>query len=808
MRTPSALLKFVAKALANAIGGGVAGDLLVEVLPEVAKDAWEWWSKDRTVEQRRVEVEAIAQTGLDELRQQVAEVVQEVASDKSLQVRQAVEAYLTEVPASIRRSLRRASDPTGTTVPADLVPKKADDLLRLLPARLPRFKPGSRPLFGVDWVLEQLLGVGGFGEVWKAINPHLSSVKPVALKFCLDPGAARVLRNEAAVLDRVLRQGKHAGIVQLLHTYLSAEIPCLEYEYVEGGDLTGLIQEWHRARGGPTLHHAAKVILRLAEIVGFAHKLDPPIVHRDLKPANILVQRSAAGETHFKVADFGIGGVAVRQAIRETSSGNSRGRFLTSAVHGSYTPLYASPQQMRGDPPDTRDDVYSLGVIWYQLLTGDLANGRPGGSRWRKKLSEQGMPSEMADVLESCFEDNPSDRPSDATSLLAELVRLLKAESYPLSPPSAQVAPIAEVTSVKELTKRSAALQHPHIPTTQASGSPGAAKTASLRYLATYKPRHGVSQVGFSEHDSLLLAYGVGAADRGGFVGCVTAWDMVSHKEVYQARTPVSPDHFTCHFDDTGRYFAFHGKSMLVLHDALSGKKIRAFGGGWFTKRLNCSAFFCSSEAGLAIGADPNPDGKYTHSEVVLWDMATGKETRRLDTLPAQIAGGRFVPGTKQVCLFQLETLLIYNYQTNSIVAEFPLRGRLCTDVWSGKIAMSPCGRYVAAFVGTVNASRRDNVWDIVVRVWDISEGVEIWQSDLLPHSSQLSFSPDSVTLAGASSEGTISVWDINLQREISRTDKHQGAVTGCSFSYDGKSLATSDLADSSSVFVWQVVKG
>jgi serine/threonine protein kinase len=254
----------------------------------------------------------------------------------------------------------------------------------------------------------------------------MASVEPVALKFCLDPAAAKVLRNEAGVLDRVMRQGRHAGIVQLLRTYLSAETPCLEYEYVDGGDLTGLIQEWHRAKGGPTPQQAAKVVLRLAEVVGFAHRLNPPIVHHDLKPANILVQRTADGEAHVKVTDFGIGGVAVGQAIRETSRGTSRGRFLTSALHGSYTPLYASPQQMRGEPPDPRDDVYSLGVIWYQLLTGELATGRPGGARWRKKLAEQGMPSEMAELLECCFEDNPDDRPLDAKVMADTLSSSLK----------------------------------------------------------------------------------------------------------------------------------------------------------------------------------------------------------------------------------------------------------------------------------------------------------------------------------------------------------------------------------------------
>src|SRR5262249_6830761 len=197
---------------------------------------------------------------------------------------------------------------------------------------------------------------------------------PEALKFCLDDEAARALRNEAGVLDQVMQhslQGRHEGIVQLRQAYLQAETPCLEYEYVPGGDLAGLIQELHQ-KGRPAAEVAGKVVRRLAEIVGGVHRQQPPIVHRDLKPANILVQKSPAGKLQFKVADFGIGHVTAREAILSSTRGaGNRSGLLTTLVQGSYTPLYASPQQVRGEPADPRDDVYALGVIWYQLLTGD-----------------------------------------------------------------------------------------------------------------------------------------------------------------------------------------------------------------------------------------------------------------------------------------------------------------------------------------------------------------------------------------------------------------------------------------------------
>jgi serine/threonine protein kinase/Tfp pilus assembly protein PilF len=425
MANPMVLLRCVGKAAANFFGGGVAGDLLFEVLPDVAGDAWKWWHKDRDAEGRRQDLAALAQASPAEVKKQVHEIVHEVAGDKPPEQQKALEIYLSLVPGQVRKSLRRPSDPVGVTVPFEMSPSKAEDLIALLPAKLPRFKPGDRPLPGVDWELDELLGVGGFGEVWKARNPLLSSVPAAALKFCLDSSAASFLRNEAAVLDRVMRQGRHPGIVTLQHTYLSSETPCLEYEFVSGGDLAGLIQDWHRGPNHSTPIEISRVLHQLATVVGFAHAQDPPIVHRDLKPANILVQAGQGGWPQLKVADFGIGGVATRQAITQQSRGTSRGLFLATALRGSCTPLYASPQQLRGEAPDPRDDVYALGVIWYQMLTGDLTAGRPGGTRWHKRLVDLGLDAQVVDLLGQCFEDDLQDRVATAGLLAQYLGELL-----------------------------------------------------------------------------------------------------------------------------------------------------------------------------------------------------------------------------------------------------------------------------------------------------------------------------------------------------------------------------------------------
>jgi hypothetical protein len=390
MRSPLAFLRFVAKAALNAVGFGVAGDFAVDVLPDMARDVWDWWGKDTPPEQLRQEVQALAKLPDPEAARLGEQAVAEVAAAQPEAVRRALTIYLSLVPDAIRRSQRRPADVSGRTVAADFPLRQANDLLPLLPTRLPHFKPGDRPPGIGDWELVELLGLGGFSEVWKARNPHLPT--PVALKFCLDPTAARWLRNEAALLGRVISQGTHPGIVRLQHTYLNAATPCLEYEYVSGGDLAGLIAAWHRKPAASLVDQATRLMRQLAEIVAFAHRLSPPIVHRDLKPANILLgerqeicsprprtrgkgvggegvglaaaeapltpdpspqstgargeqvlplalQPSSDGRVFLRVADFGIGGIAARQAAEQTRRGTTRGQFLATALRGACTPL-------------------------------------------------------------------------------------------------------------------------------------------------------------------------------------------------------------------------------------------------------------------------------------------------------------------------------------------------------------------------------------------------------------------------------------------------------------------------------------
>lgn len=416
------VIKFAVRSAGNLAGGGIipVGEFLVE--------GWDYWAKRTNEQQRKAEFEKMLREQR-EFRRQTLLMIERRFAHEPAEARRFAANYFARVPSSLQRSFRRSDDPSGRTVPTDLPLRKADDLRKLLPDCKLRFQPGDRPLPGSDLVLEEWLGEGGMGEVWKARHANREHAQPVALKFCTNPEYARSLRKEVDLLDRVAKQGRHDGIVELRYVHLEADPPCLEYECVEDGDLGVLIAELHKANQA-TPERVARIIMRVAQIVGFAHRQG--IVHRDLKPANILIRRENGKRVQFKVNDFGIGGIVSQQEIKEWSretGGSSAGSTLS---RGTCTPLYASPQQRRLGEPDPRDDVYALGVIWFQMMMGDVTKEPPRGGGWKKRLADQGMPLALIALLEKCIEDDAQDRPADAAVLAKELEQVL-AGSAPIS---------------------------------------------------------------------------------------------------------------------------------------------------------------------------------------------------------------------------------------------------------------------------------------------------------------------------------------------------------------------------------------
>src|SRR5205814_7340364 len=131
----------------------------------------------------------------------------------------------------------------------------------------------------------------------------------------------------------------------------------------------------------------------------------------------------------WKAADCGIGGPAAAASLAEATRRASTGGFV-SQLWGSHPPLYASPQQQSGSPPDPRDDVHALGVIGFQMLTGKL--DATLGADYAKTLRRFAVPEPLVELLGDCAAHDPDNRPKDAVELAERLEKLAK----PAMPPA------------------------------------------------------------------------------------------------------------------------------------------------------------------------------------------------------------------------------------------------------------------------------------------------------------------------------------------------------------------------------------
>ena len=400
------IVKTIIKAGVNNVTFGFGGDLLIE--------AAEAYVQGATPESNLAELQDIVQHPTKFSRE-----VEAAVADQLPEVSARTRIYFAQLPGVLQKSLRRTQDPSGRTLPENLPLSSASDFLRLIPVTMPRFNPGDCPVPGTDLELTDFIGRGGFGEVWRAKHLDRPSSHSVVLKFCIEEKAARSLKNEVRMLDLIQTRGKHPNIVQLIYPHLRCDPPCLEYEYVEGGDLAQFLDDGGRESLTPI--GVMMLILNIAETVGFAHRFG--IVHRDLKPQNILV--SCEGDKfNYKITDFGIGGILQSEEIKQFTD-PVEGSSATLS-RGSYTPLYSSPQQQKGGLPDMRDDVYALGVMWFQLLVCDLTKEAPRGKGWKLRLAAKGASGDMLDLIEACLESDSDDRIRDAGELVVRIQKILR----------------------------------------------------------------------------------------------------------------------------------------------------------------------------------------------------------------------------------------------------------------------------------------------------------------------------------------------------------------------------------------------
>jgi predicted Ser/Thr protein kinase len=266
-----------------------------------------------------------------------------------------------------------------------------------------RFPPGT--LVGGRYRVVGLIGRGGMGEVYRADDLTLG--QPVALKFLPealqeDPERRDRFFNEV----RMARQVTHAAVCRVHDVGEVDGHLFLSMEYVDGEDLGSLLRRVGRLSSDKSVEIARQLC------AGIAAAHDKGVLHRDLKPENVMLD----GRGRVRITDFGLAGLS--DAIR---GGDVR----------SGTPAYMAPEQLEGREVTVRSDIYSLGLVLYELFTAKRAfTGRTMAELVRQhRDSEMASPSTVVDGLDPavesailrCLEKDPADRPPSALAVAAAL---------------------------------------------------------------------------------------------------------------------------------------------------------------------------------------------------------------------------------------------------------------------------------------------------------------------------------------------------------------------------------------------------
>ena len=622
-----------------------------------------------------------------------------------------------------------------------------------------------RDAMSTEYDVQKELGRGGMAIVYKAVQESLG--RDVALKV-LPQG----MTHDRKMLERFHREAQSAA--QLNHPHIvtifdEGELNGVHYmamEYLEGRDLHTIVQE----KGPISSDQAVSLLAPVAEALGYAHQRGT--VHRDVKSSNVMV--TDVGRP--VLMDFGI-----------AYAGSDARLTQTGTVLG--TPEYMSPEQARGNEVDARGDLYSLGVVLYEAITGELPHtgGHPMSVVY-KVLHESYTPPRQID----------GEIPEWLEQIVAKLLKKDPDERYQSGEDAAEAlrsqdpgepVEVPTPTSGDGAADGSVAVD----PGGQSSGDPAKTQVyrpedggeepepASFSETATAtedppdEPDPAPTEETASKPDEAITTDGSG--------------DNPQRQRLHIVRTLEGNADWVnaVAFSPDGQY-ALSGASdnSIRLWEVVTGRKIQTFSG--------------LTEQPISVAL--SPDGERLVSEtsdgmVQLWDVDSAEVLRTFEERSEAVLGATFSPDGEYVLSGggASGTLHLWDTDTGELVRRFNENDEAIFSV-----AFSPDGEYILSGSGQSGTLK---LWDTdsgsVVRTLDEGD----WDSTYV---FSVAFSPDSQYALSGSDDMTARLWDVESGRLLRSFEGHSGLVIAVAFSPDGQYVlsGSSDMT----VQLWKVEDG
>ncbi len=647
---------------------------------------------------------------------------------------------------------------------------------------------------GTGYQILELIGRGGMGVVYKAWQPALDRFVALKMVRAIDASNEELLarfRSEA----RVVAALEHPHIVKLYEYGEQNGLPYFVMELVEGGSLAD------RLNGIPWQpRDAARLLVKLARAMQFAH--EHRVVHRDLKPANVLIA-SATEPFEVKITDFGLARLYAEEVSSHTKS---------NAFFG--TPSYMAPEQARGDfkRVGPASDIYALGAILYELLTGrpPFRGDTPMETLQLLLFSEPvsihrlapRISRDLATICDKCMRGEIERRYATAGELCEDLERFLAGRPIRArrvgaverawrwcrrNPP---LAAALGTVAILLLSTAAVALWY----SGQLAGELSKTQAANLAarerlwdaYLAEVTARHGSQQVGqrFAALDTVdraaaLLETIGGTPDRklqlrNAVLSSVALTDL--RPAVPIGRLPAG--YYACGMSAAANSYAISTATGTIdlfrLSDGALEKVIPCGAMSYFEPIVAPNGRFVAAVSSgttqvwridepeprllwTAIGAEQftfQPDGKWaaysTATGMLLVNVLDGTELRMLGRGPAK-SRFAFHPANGQVAVCGSETVQVIDVESGKIIAELPQGTRVYK-----RLAWHPSGQFLAIWAG-------DDI-----EVWNVKSASRMLA---LPHRgvpNQLVFTADGSLLASQSLwDSRLLVWDVGAGQRL-----------------------------------------